>query len=53
MENNQFDGNPVGRPRQLTILSVLSFIGSGAGAFSNLFIFLLHPVFLDTLASGQ
>lgn len=53
MEINQFGVNPTGRPRQLTVLCVLSFIGSGAGAFSNLFIFLLHPVFLDAIATGK
>lgn len=38
------------RPRPLSFLCILSFIGSGMGAVSNLFVYLFHQVFVETLS---
>lgn len=42
---------PAKRPQLLVILCVLSFIGSGLSAISNLFVFFNHEVLLETIES--
>ncbi|MCC7317105.1 MAG: hypothetical protein IT219_01110 [Bacteroidales bacterium] len=42
---------PAKRPQMLTILCVLSFIGSGLTAISNLFVFFNHEVLIETIQS--
>jgi hypothetical protein len=43
---------PGQRPTLLTVLCVLSFIGSGMGAVSNLFVYLVHPTLITLIESG-
>lgn len=40
---------PEQRPQLLTSLCILSFIGSGLGAVSNLFVYFNHDLILDAL----
>lgn len=40
---------PGQRPQLLTFLCVLSFVGSGLGAVSNLFVYFNHSVILEML----
>lgn len=40
---------PEKRPQMLTILCVLSFLGSGLGAVSNLFVYFNHDLILEVL----
>jgi hypothetical protein len=41
------------RPLLLTILCVISFLGSGMAALSNLFIYFNHDVLLKTIEEGM
>lgn len=49
-ETSNMEGNK--RPEALTILCILTFIGSGLAAFSNLVIHLSFDVLLETYESG-
>jgi len=44
--------SPGKRPQLLTVLSILSFIGSGLSSVSNLFVFLNHDLLIETITSG-
>ncbi len=41
------------RPQLLSFLCVLSFIGSGIGAFSSFMVFFLHDAILSIISSGD
>lgn len=41
------------RPEGLTILCVLSYIGSGLSLFSNLLVFIIFPSFLDFFSNND
>lgn len=43
---------PGQRPMLLTVLCVLSFIGSGMGSVSNFFVYLVHPTLIELIDSG-
>lgn len=45
--------NQLKRPVALTVLCVLSFIGSGMTALSNLFVYLNHGTVKETIESGM
>ncbi|PKP53072.1 MAG: hypothetical protein CVT92_05735 [Bacteroidetes bacterium HGW-Bacteroidetes-1] len=45
--------SPNRRPTLLTVICVLSFIGSGMAAISNLFVFFNHETLIETINSGM
>lgn len=44
---------PQKRPDQLTVICILTFIGSGLAAFSNIIIYLNFEMLLDIYNSGE
>lgn len=46
-------GKPEQRPDLLTVLCILTFIGSGMGAFSNLIVGLSYDLIRDMAESGE
>lgn len=50
--NSEQPLQPAWRPAFLSVILVLSFIGSGMGAVSNLFVYLVHPTLIELIESG-
>lgn len=50
---NEQSGNLKIRPKALTVLAILSFVGSGLSAISNLFVFFNHAMMVEMVESGM
>ncbi len=50
---NEQSGNLKTRPKALTVLAILSFVGSGLSAISNLFVFFNHSMMVEMVESGM
>ncbi|HQQ12643.1 MAG TPA: hypothetical protein PK855_05740, partial [Bacteroidales bacterium] len=50
---NEQSGNLKIRPKALTVLAILSFVGSGLSAISNLFVFFNHAMMVEMVESDM